>query len=322
MTHRTVGLTLAAFLAASVFAQAGQHAVPRGGGGGGGGGSSSGSGGGSGGGTATSSSGSSGGDTVAYPSGGTAVPRHPGTTSSRGSGSGGGDGVASARGRSGDGSDYDRSPNGTPVTSRPQGDRPTTGYAMPRVGPPPTHPGGGYGGGGYYYPYYPGYYPSYYYAPWAWGIGFAWDPCWFGGGYGCGYPGYGYSAGYPGYGYPGYGYPGYGYPGNGYPGYDPGAADPTAGGDGTTTYAGDYHPSVTGESGALRIKARPREARVIVDGAVAGTVDDFDGRYQKMRLVEGLHKLRLEAEGYEALDFDVTIVAGQTVNYTGKMQKR
>jgi hypothetical protein len=296
MMRRTVGLAITAFLVSTVAAQAGQHAVPRGGG------SSSGS---SGGGGATSSSGSSGGSTVssAGDSGGhVAVPRHPTTTSSRGDGGGGG--AASARSRSGgSGNNYD-SANGAPPTSRPyrpQGDRPTTGYAVPRdssLYPPggggyypiyPSYPIHGYYPAGYYpyYSYYP-YYPYYPYWGFGWGLGFVWDPFWFGAG-----------GGYPDYGSPAYG-----------------------GGSSGGSYAGGYTPSRSLPQGALRIKAKPREARVIVDGAVTGTVDDFDGKFQKLELDEGSHEVRLEAEGYEPLTFEIMIVAGQTVNYTGKLRKQ
>jgi hypothetical protein len=161
-----------------------------------------------------------------------------------------------------------------------------TGYAVPRGSvAPPGRPGGDY----YHYPrpY------NWYYNPWgwgAWGLGYVWDPFWFG-------PGYG-----------GYGYGGYGYGGYGYGGY--------AGGGG---YSDRYQPD--GEGG-LRIKVKPREARVLVDGLFVGEVDDFDGNFQKLTLDEGPHKVELQADGYEPLAFDVLIVDGQTVTYKGKMRQR
>ena len=74
--------------------------------------------------------------------------------------------------------------------------------------------------------------------------------------------------------------------------------------------------------GALRIKVKPREAKVLVDGTFAGTVDDFDGNFQKLRLDEGAHKVELQAEGFEPLRFDVLIVVGQTVTYKGNLRER
>jgi PEGA domain len=299
MKRSLVRLTLAAFVASTALAGA-QHAVPRGGGGGGGSspaGPSGGSSGSSGGDSGSSGSGFSGGD-----SGSRAVPRHPTTTSSSGGGSSrGGDGAASGRVRSpgGSGGYVDRSSEGAPSTSRPQNGRPTTGYAVPRVtgAVPPGRPGGDY----YYYP---GSF-NWYYNPWgygAWGLGYIWDPYWFGPGYG------GYYGGPIGYG--------------GYGGYSGGYSDSSGYSD-SGGYAGDYRRDDQGVGvGELRIKVKPREAKVSVDGAFAGTVDDFDGKFQKMSLVAGTHKVKLEAEGFEPLTFDVLIADGQTVNYKGEMRKR
>ncbi len=154
-----------------------------------------------------------------------------------------------------------------------------------RIGP--GRPGGDY----YYYPR-----PwNWYYSPWgAWGLGYMWDPCWSVGG--CGY-GYGYGSPY------GYG-PGYGY---------------ASGGGGG--YGADYSPD-DGPQGALRIKVKPREARVVVNGHFVGTVDDFDGNFQKLRLDEGAHKVELQHEGFDTLAFDVLIVEGQTVTYKGNLRQR
>ena len=103
--------------------------------------------------------------------------------------------------------------------------------------------------------------------------------------------------------------------GGGYGDYDADSGSSSGG------YAGDYRRDDEGE-GALRIKVKPREAKVLVDGYFAGTVDDFDGKFQKLSLAAGGHKVTLEAEGYEPLTFDVMVADGQTVNYKGQMRKR
>jgi hypothetical protein len=300
MKHLMWTLVLSASLAAPAVAQ---NAVPRGGGGGessSGGGSSSGGSSSSGGGS-TSSSGSSGGGSSWAP------PRHPGGGSSsagsgrsRGGDSGGG-GTAGARrspGGSGSRSDggSDRVVGGT--SGRTRDGRPITGYAIPRG---TVVPGGRPGGDCYYYPrgrdwyyspwYYSRYSPFYYtgFGASMWGLGYIWDPFWFG-------PGYGYADPW------GYGDPGY-----------------IGGGGG---YAGGGDPDEIEGQGALRIKVKPREARVLVDGTFAGTVDDFDGNFQKLRLDEGAHKVELQADGFEPLRFDVLIVEGQTVTYKGQLRQR
>lgn len=48
----------------------------------------------------------------------------------------------------------------------------------------------------------------------------------------------------------------------------------------------------------LRIQATPREAQVYVDGYYVGTVDDFDGFAQRLRVEPGEHEIRIFLEGY------------------------
>jgi hypothetical protein len=225
-----------------------------------------------------------------------APPRHPGGSSSGRSG-GGSSGTASARSRggSGGGSGPDRV---VPETGgRTRDGRPITGYAVPRgTVVPDGRPGGDF----HYYPrgrnwyYVPYYYSPYYYAGFGagfWGLGYIWDPFWWGPGYGPIYAG-------------------------GLGGYAMGG-----GGGGSSDDDSDYDEPTEG-AGALRIKVKPREAKVLVDGTVAGVVDDFDGNFQKLRLDPGSHSIELQADGYEPLKFDVLIVEDQTVTYKGKLRQR
>ena len=305
MKHLIWTLAVTASLAAPLPA-ASQHAVPRGGGSDGGGSSSSG------GSSGGSSSGSSGGSVGGSSSGGSsssdggssgsswAPPRHPGGSSSGGSRSGGSGSTASGRrspgsstsSGSGSGSGSDRVVGGTSGHTR--DGRPITGYAIPRgTVVPPGPPGGDYyyyprGADWYYSPWYYSRYSPFYYSSYGaslFGLAYIWDPFWFGGDpYGDRW---------------GFGGGGYGYGGGG------------GGGDEDEDYG----------QGALRIKVTPREAKVLVDGTFAGTVDDFDGNFQKLRLDEGAHKVELQADGFEPLRFDVLIVVGQTVTYKGKLRE-
>ena len=123
--------------------------------------------------------------------------------------------------------------------------------------------------------------------------------------------GYGYGGYSPSYGYGWYGsyYPymfgmGYGlYSGLGWnPSYgDP--FDPSAGGYGGYS-AGVYN---TREQGNLKLKVKPRNAKVYVDGYFVGLVDEFDGSFQKLALNSGRHKVEVRAEGFETAEFDVLI---------------
>ncbi len=284
-------------------------AEPRGGGGGGGGGAAGGgaSGGGSMGSSSTpSSSGSSSAPTSTAPghSSGSAAER---AAPPRRSGDDGSIGHAVPRGSRGDGSTAASArPAGAqsavangdssvperaavPAYSRPRDGRPVTGQAVERGSVYPGNGGGvTYYPGHYYYPY--GFWGSGY----GYGLGFLYyDPFWYGG-YAPGY--------YGGYGYNGYGYGGYGYGGYGYGG------------------SGGYSQSVL-ETGSLRLKIKPRNAQVFVDGYFVGEVDSFDGVFQKLGIESGGHKIEIKADGYEPAQFDVLVAPGETVTYKGELKR-
>jgi len=71
--------------------------------------------------------------------------------------------------------------------------------------------------------------------------------------------------------------------------------------------------------GELRLKVRPREAQVFVDGYYAGRVDDFDGIFQSLRLEEGEYQIEIVHPGYEPLAFDVRIFPGEKTTYEGDL---
>jgi len=134
-----------------------------------------------------------------------------------------------------------------------------------------------------------------------------------GGGYYPGYPGYwGSSWYYPGWGYGSYWWPygSYGWYG-GYWGYPWG----WGGGGGTM-----YH-YVERESGSIRVLVDPSEARVYVDGYYAGTVDDFDGLFQRLNLSPGRHEVALKLEGYKTHRMKVYVPAEGTLKLRYDMQK-
>ena len=150
--------------------------------------------------------------------------------------------------------------------------------------------------------YYPGYvqprlYGSFFYLPgYSFNLGVG-----FGSGHGYGY-GYGYGH-YP-YGYSGYAYSSYGaYSPYGYLGYthSPSLADPY--------------------TGFLRLKVRPRDAQVYVDGYYVGIVDEFDGVFQRLRLEEGPHQIEIRHPAYLPLELEVLIVTGEKVTFEGELYR-
>jgi hypothetical protein len=183
-----------------------------------------------------------------------------------------------------------------PRSDRPRDGRYPVGQAAARTRPP-------YGGGGYYPPswYYPG--SAYYYYPPAFGLGyFYYDPFWWG------YAGYGYPYG----GYYG-GYYGSGYYGSGayYGGsYGIGVGYGSGGGSG-----GGYYGS-----GHLRLKVKPRDAEVYVDGYFMGLVDDYDGTFQKLQLDAGPHRVEVRKPGFTTLMVEVRVPVDETVTYRGELR--
>ncbi len=181
--------------------------------------------------------------------------------------------------------DSNPSQRAVPTYARPRDGRPITGTAVDR-------PAGYYGGGGgngsiIYYPY-----PSYsYYPGYAFGLGFydfGWyDPYYYGGYYPGGYGGGG------------------GFYGGGYQG---------GGGTGTSSYG-------RGPTGSLRLKIKPREAQVYVDGYFVGAIDEFDGAFQKLGIDAGNHRVEIKAPGHEPVSFDVLITPGETVTYKGELRR-
>jgi hypothetical protein len=81
----------------------------------------------------------------------------------------------------------------------------------------------------------------------------------------------GFSTGF--WGYPSFGYPPFPYPGYGY--YD--------------------------ASADLRLQVTPRTAEVYVDGYLVGTVDDFDGVFQRVHMPLGEHQVTIYSPGHRSI---------------------
>lgn len=253
--------------------------------------------GGSGGSSGGSSGGTSGGDTgrVATPRGGGSAPWSGGspvaTRPTRPAS--GGTTTAANRGGRGSGGDGTGTVAGY---SRPRDGAVATGRAMPRssIGTlPPIISGPVYWGAG----------DSWHFYPWgfgAMGLGYLWDP-WFWGGYG-GYWGAGSQAWGSGMG---------GWGGGGYTNYGT-----SGGGGGYSSSSSVQNPDATG---GLRLRVSPRSAEVHVDGYFAGKVDDFDGAFQRLKLPPGPHRVDIKADGYETLSFDVLVIEDEVTTYRGDL---
>src|SRR5207244_13328875 len=79
--------------------------------------------------------------------------------------------------------------------------------------------------------------------------------------------------------------------------------------------------SYASDDGALRLKIKPKNAEVYVDGYYVGTVDEFDGLFQRLHIEPGAHRIEARAAGYETLVFEVKISPEHTTTYQGEMKR-
>jgi PEGA domain len=72
----------------------------------------------------------------------------------------------------------------------------------------------------------------------------------------------------------------------------------------TSGFAQIYYPPpywIAGPESDLRLAVTPREAMVYVDGYLAGTVDDFDGVFQRLHVAPGEHEITFYLQGYRTI---------------------
>lgn len=73
-------------------------------------------------------------------------------------------------------------------------------------------------------------------------------------------------------------------------------------------------------NGRVRLKVTPRDAEVYVDNHYAGTVDDFDGNFQGLRLEPGGYHIEVRKPGFESLNYDVRVQSDRTITFRGEMK--
>ncbi len=129
----------------------------------------------------------------------------------------------------------------------------------------------------------------YFYDPWSWYGGYGWPGYAAYGGWGGGWAG-AWNQGWGG-------------------GWGPGW------GGGLGNYGGPYGWSI----GGVRLKVNEKDAEVYVDGYYAGIIDDFDGRWQQLRLDDGGYRIEIRKAGRSTLTFDVRVQPGRTITYRGQM---
>jgi hypothetical protein len=71
----------------------------------------------------------------------------------------------------------------------------------------------------------------------------------------------------------------------------------------------------------VRVLVDPSEARVYVDGYYAGSVDDFDGLFQRLNVSSGRHEIALKLEGYKTHRVKVYVAPDSTLKLHYDLEK-
>ena len=91
-----------------------------------------------------------------------------------------------------------------------------------------------------------------------------------------------------------------------------------------TPYGAYGYPGYQGprgwDVGSVKLKVKPRDAEVYVDGYFAGHVDEFDGTFQGLRLDSGGYRIEIRKPGFEPLHFDVRVQPDRTITFRGEMR--
>lgn len=88
-------------------------------------------------------------------------------------------------------------------------------------------------------------------------------------------------------------------------------------------FPGMYPPFGAGWGGMMggsaRLQITPKQAEVYVDGYLAGSVDDFDGFFQRLDVAPGEHELTIFLEGYETITQKLLFQPGETLDIRQRM---
>ena len=82
---------------------------------------------------------------------------------------------------------------------------------------------------------------------------------------------------------------------------------------------GYYNRYRYGAVGSLRLLVEPSETAVYMDGYYAGTVDDFDGLFQRLHVSPGRHEITLRLDGYQTQRLKVYVPVDETLKIHHKM---
>lgn len=72
---------------------------------------------------------------------------------------------------------------------------------------------------------------------------------------------------------------------------------------------------------SLRIKVKPKDASVYVDGYYAGKVEDYDGTFQRLHVPPGQHEIIVYLDGFRSLHEKLYLTPNSTKKIEGDLEK-
>jgi hypothetical protein len=83
---------------------------------------------------------------------------------------------------------------------------------------------------------------------------------------------------------------------------------------------GPYGPGFVNDTAAARLLVKPPRTEVYVDGYRAGVADDYDGRFQSLRVPAGPHEIALYLDGHKTVREKVYLGIGSTFKLRHTME--
>src|SRR6478735_4686888 len=71
----------------------------------------------------------------------------------------------------------------------------------------------------------------------------------------------------------------------------------------------------------LRLKVKPKDASVYVDGYFAGKVEDYDGAFERLHVPPGQHEIVVYLDGFRSLHEKLYLRPNKTTTVEGDLQK-
>jgi len=101
--------------------------------------------------------------------------------------------------------------------------------------------------------------------------------------------------------------------------WDPSWSDPGYYGSGGARTSA---PKAKETTGTLRLRVTPSDANVYIDGALVGTVEEFNGLTEHLEVDGGHRTLKLVADGYQTYTGDINVSVGRTQTVRVTLKKK